>query len=267
MGDTETAARSVSAAVVVVTGAASGIGRAVCERLGTAGHIVVGVDIDGDQLGKTGEEMAGSFHAIEGDIADWETHERAADAAAQLGRLRGWVNNAALDISGAAHEVTREELERALAVLQLGPMFGCCVAVRRMLDHREGSIVNIGSIQGVVAFPGYFAYQAAKAAIAMVSRGIAVDYGPYGIRCNAVLPGTIDTPMTRAGIANEPDSDLALRHETQLAPLGRMGLPWEVAEAVVYLLSDRASFITGAQFVIDGGATARCTSYPPLDIG
>jgi NAD(P)-dependent dehydrogenase (short-subunit alcohol dehydrogenase family) len=251
---------------VVVTGAAKGIGRAVTERLSADGFAVVAVDVDGDALKGMIATLPAECVGVEGDVALWQTHERAADAAVRAGRLHGWVNNAGIDVAGGAHEVTPQALEQALAVLQLGPMFGCCVAVRRMLAHRSGSIVNIGSIQGVVAFPGYLAYQAAKAAIAMVSRGIATDYGPHGIRCNTVLPGTIDTPMTRAALAAEEDVEAALRREAELAPLQRVGEAREVADAVAFLISDASSFVTGAQLAVDGGATARCFAYPPIDI-
>ena len=191
----------------------------------------------------------------------------AADAAERSAPLRYWVNNAGIDIQGGAHEVTAEEIERGLRVLQLGPMYGCAVAVRRMLPARAGSIVNITSIQGTHAFPRYFVYQAAKAAVNMITKGVAVDYGPFGIRCNAVLPGTMETPMLDETMATDIPREEALRREGELAPLGRIAQPEEVAEVVAFLLSDRASYVTGAEIVVDGAATARCFAYPPLDLG
>jgi NAD(P)-dependent dehydrogenase (short-subunit alcohol dehydrogenase family) len=147
-------------------------------------------------------------------------------------------------------------------------MFGCCVAVREMLPRRGGSIVNISSIQGAYAFPRYYAYQAAKAAVAMISKGIATDYGMYGIRCNAVLPGATDTPMTRDQLARDVGGDLdeALRREGELATLGRIGQATEIAEVVVFLLSQRASYLSGAAIPVDGGATARCYPYPAIEV-
>jgi len=200
-----------------------------------------------------------------GDIGEWDTHERAADAAERAGPLRAWVNNAGVDIQGGAHEVTPEGIARGLRVLQLGPMYGMAVAVRRMVPRQAGAIVNVSSIQGVVAFLRYFVCQAAKAAVTMISRGVAVDYGPFGIRCNAVLPGAVETPMTYATLPPELPRDEALRREGALAPLGRIGQPGEIAAVVAFLLSERASYITGAEIVADGGATARCFAYPAPD--
>lgn len=250
----------------VVTGAGMGIGRAIVTRLLAGGATVVGVDIDGDALGGVREEEGERFLGLVGDVGDWETHERAADAAEEVGRLAWWVNNAGIDVSGGAHEVRLDRLQGDLRVNQLGPMYGTAVAVRRMLPLRAGAIVNISSIQGVTAFPGYYAYQAAKAAVAMISRGVAVDYGPFGIRCNAVLPGAIETPMTYATLPAGVPREQGLREEGLLAPLGRIGQAEEVADLVAYLLSDAASYITGAAVPVDGGATARCFAYQPLDI-
>ncbi len=196
----------------------------------------------------------------------WDTHERAADAAQAAGELRYWVNNAGIDWVGAAHEIDAEHIERGLRVLQLGTMFGACMAVRRMLHARVGSIVNVSSIQGIVAFPRYFVYDAAKASILMVTKSIAVDYGAHGIRCNSLLPGVIETPMTYATLPPELDRDEALRREGELAPMLRVGQPEEMAEVVAFLLSDRASYVNGAEIVADGGAAARCFAYPALDL-
>jgi NAD(P)-dependent dehydrogenase (short-subunit alcohol dehydrogenase family) len=250
----------------VVTGAAMGIGRAIAARLIDDGIHVVALDRDEGALGIAAGELGERFEPVVGDVGDWAAHERAADAAEAAGGLRYWVNNAGIDWVGGAHEIDAEHIERGLRVLQLGTMFGACVAVRRLLPGRAGSIVNISSIQGVSAFPRYFVYDAAKAAILMVTKSIAVDYGAFGIRCNAVLPGCIETPMTYATLPPDLDREEALRREGLLAPLLRVGTPEEIAEVVAFLLSERASYVNGAEIVADGGATARCFAYPPLDL-
>lgn len=254
--------------VVVVTGAAKGIGRAICERLRGDGLLLVAVDIDEVALSEAAASLGPRCVPLTGDIAQWSTHEAAVEAAAKAGELAGWVNNAGIDVQGAAHEVDERALRQALDVLQFGPMFGCSVAVRAMLPRRRGSIVNISSIQGTCAFPRFYAYQAAKAAVAMISKGIATDYGGYGIRCNAVLPGLVDTPMARAQLTSdfEGDIDEALRRYGELATLGRIGQPQEIADVVGFLLSDQASYVNGAAIPVDGGATARCYPYPAIDV-
>jgi NAD(P)-dependent dehydrogenase (short-subunit alcohol dehydrogenase family) len=243
-----------------------GIGKGIAARLIADGVHVVALDIDREALDVAQGELGERFEPVLGDVGDWEAHERAADAAQAAGDLRHWVNNAGIDWVGGAHEIDADHIERGLRVLQLGTMYGACVAVRRMLPGRAGSIVNVSSIQGIAAFPRYFVYDAAKAAILMVTKSIAVDYGPFGIRCNALLPGTIETPMTYSTLPPELDREEALRQESVLTPLGRIGQPEEMAEVVSFLLSDRASYVNGAEIVADGGAAARCFAYPPLDL-
>jgi len=252
-------------ASAVVTGAAMGMGRAIARRLLADGYHVVAVDLNEAALQETTAALGGRTIPLLGDVGDWDTHERAALAAESAAPLEAWVNNAGIDVVGGAHEVTPVQIERGLRVLQLGTMYGTAVAVRHMLPRRAGSIVNISSIQGVVAYPRYYIYQAAKAAIAMICKGVAVDYGPYGVRCNAVLPGAVETPMTYATLPPELSRTEALRRAGEGAPLGRIAQPDEIAEVVAFLLSSRASYITGAEIVVDGGATARCFAFPVPD--
>jgi len=245
-----------------------GIGKSIALKLVAEGIHLIAIDWNRDaleELEETVTELGGSIETLHADVSDWKTHVRAAEAAATTAPLRYWVNNAGIDIVGGAHEVTPEEIDRGLGVLQLGPMYGTAMAVRHMLPGRVGSIVNISSIQGIAAFPRYFTYQAAKAAVIMITKGVAVDYGPFGIRCNVVLPGTVETPMTYAALPPELPREEALRIEGELAPLGRVGRPEEIAEVVHFLLSDASSYVTGASLVVDGGATARCFSYPVAD--
>lgn len=244
------------ACVVVVTGAGAGIGRAVVDECVRRGWAVVGVDVDEEALEAASDHLGERFSGIPGDVSHWSTHERAADAAGEMGSLQGWVNNAGIEIPASAHDVAEADLRRVLEVDLMGVAFGCATAVRRFLRRGSGSIVNVSSIQAVVGFDGSFAYQAAKGGVEALTRQVAVEYGPRQIRCNSVLPGAVDTPMTHALLLPE-DREAQLRELDALHPLGRMARPSEVAAAVEFLLSDRASFISGVSLRVDGAAAVR----------
>jgi NAD(P)-dependent dehydrogenase (short-subunit alcohol dehydrogenase family) len=254
------------AASAVVTGAAMGIGLAVAQRLAADGCHVVCVDWNAEALERALASIGGDASAVTGDIGDWSTHERAADVAEAAGTLRAWVNNAGIDWSARAHEVDAEHVDRGLRVLLNGPMYGTAVAVRRMLATGGGAIVNVASIQGVAAFPGYYVYGVAKAGVAQIARNVCVDYAHHGIRCNTVLPGTVATPMTDSLLPEGVSREEALRIEGQLAPMGRVAEPAELAGAIAFLLSEDASYVNGTGLIVDGGSMARCYAYEPAPL-
>lgn len=248
----------------VVTGAAKGIGYAVARRLLESGCVVVGVDRDAPALLSAARELGDGFVPLTADVSDWNAHVQAAAAAEEVASLEAWVNNAGIDVVGGAHEVEKQDIDDGLRVLQASMMYGTAVAVRQLLPKRRGSIVNIASIQGIAAFPTHFVYGAAKAAVCALSRSVAVDYGPFGIRCNTVSPGAIDTQMLRSEL-HIPLAEVLAR-EGELAPIGRVGTAEEVAEVVSFLVSPASSYVSGTEIVVDGGATARCHRYPALEL-
>ena len=251
---------------VVVTGAARGLGAAIARRLVADGVSVVATDIDAVGLERLKGEAPELIETRAGDVGDPDLHEHVANLAERIAPLEGWVNNAGIDVQRAAHEITPREIEDALRVLQLGPMFGTRTAVRRMLSARRGSIVNVSSIQAFALWPRYFVYGAAKAAIVAMTKSVAADYGPYGIRCNAVLPGSIDTPMLDEALPPGVDRAEAVRDEGRVSPLGRVARPEEIAEVVAFLLSDAASYVSGAAVVADGATTAWGVPSPPIEL-
>jgi NAD(P)-dependent dehydrogenase (short-subunit alcohol dehydrogenase family) len=246
----------------VVTGAAMGIGEATAKRLVNDGAVVVGVDLNAQALAETAKTIGERFVPLVGDISEPRTHDAAASRASDLGDLKWWVNNAGIDVSASAHEITPEHVEGALRVLLAGPIYGMSAAVRAFRAGGGGVIVNVASIQGRVAFPRALVYQAAKAGVLAATRNIAVEYATKGIRCNAVLPGTIATPMTMAALDPAMGVDEALKLEGELSPMRRVGAAEEVAAAIAFLLSDDSSYINGAELPIDGGSVARCFAYP-----
>jgi NAD(P)-dependent dehydrogenase (short-subunit alcohol dehydrogenase family) len=249
---------------VVVTGCGTVIGRAIFDRLIQSGWRVVGVDVNA-QLAAGARAAAGSRgDVIVGDVAVIGTLEEAADRAQALAPLRGWVNNAALAIPGNLHEPDRAGVERVFSVNLMGYFWGASVAIRRFLAQRSGgAIVNMSSIHGSHSFGGWAAYDAAKGGVDALTRYICVEYGPVGIRANAIAPGAILTPLFEKVVADSPDPAATLESFSVLHALERPGQPQEVAAVADFLLSDDASFLSGEVIAVDGGAIARCFRFPP----
>jgi NAD(P)-dependent dehydrogenase (short-subunit alcohol dehydrogenase family) len=241
----------------VVTGSASGLGREILLALAAAGAGVVGLDRDAESGRRVVEDAGGTAVFVEGDVTREEDVVAAIERCRrEFGSLDVMVNNAGIAVEARLHETTNEQFEAVVAVNLRGTFWGCKYAVIAMRQAGGGSIVNIGSIVSVSGDPILPVYAMTKHGILGLTRVIAVDYAADGIRCNCLCPGDMETPMIERTFAAAPDPAAARRAMEAEYPGKRIGLPREVAQAVVFLASDESSFVTGTAFMVDGGLTA-----------
>jgi NAD(P)-dependent dehydrogenase (short-subunit alcohol dehydrogenase family) len=244
----------------VVTGAASGIGKAIAVRLAAEGAFVVLADLTetpregGATTRETITAGGGTCEFRRCDVARAEDLSAAiASAVARTGRLDVMVNNAAIGTDTPLLETSEADWDRVMAVNAKGVFLGCREAVRQMLGQEpvgevRGRIVNISSQHGMIRAPNDFAYGVGKAAVVYMTRQIAGDYAADGIVCNAVAPGKILTGKSGRAVAPE-----MLEYSRSRTPWPRLGRPEDVANAVLFLASDEASYITGENLMVDGG--------------
>lgn len=245
--------------VVIVTGAASGIGRAVAERFAQEGAAVALLDRDGhgQAVAENIRTAGGRCEFYQADIASEESVVATVQAIMrQFQRVDHLVNNAGIVLVKGVEECTVDEWDRVMDVNVKSIFLMVKYTLPALRSSPGATVVNLGSVSGLVAQKGTPAYVASKGAVLMLSKALALDLAEHGIRVNCVCPGITDTPMFRFHVNASHDPERTLAERCGRVPLARMLAPEEIADAVLYLSSKRASGITGTELVVDAGYTA-----------
>jgi NAD(P)-dependent dehydrogenase (short-subunit alcohol dehydrogenase family) len=248
--------------VAVVTGGAAGLGRGIVERFVKAGARVVVADVDRAAGEATVAAVGQNAVFRQTDVAEPDqVRDLVQFAVDSMGGLDVMVNNAG--VAGPMHSGFLDEdfadFDRVMSVNLLGLMVGTQHAARHMAEHGGGSIINVTSIGGIAAARGQITYRASKAAVIHVTKSVAIDLAEYGVRVNCIAPGHIPTSLLASAFSgDEADSQVAMIRAVMdlIKPLKRQGSPADVAEAALYLASDRSAYVTGIVLPVDGGSTA-----------
>lgn len=245
---------------IIVTGAASagGLGFATARMLAREGHAVTLTDLDGEgaearaaELRAEGLNATGRAQDVT-DPAGWTALVETVKAA--TGRIDGLVNNAGIAVLKWTDDLDPASWDRQIDVNLKSVYLGCRAVLPTMVAQGAGAIVNLSSVAGLVGIPGASAYAASKGGVRLYSKSVALEVAAKGVRVNSVHPGVIWTDMQKVAIADNPDQYDAINASI---PIGRMGEPDDIGAMVAFLLSDRARYVTGGEFVVDGGLTAQ----------
>ena len=247
--------------VALITGAGSGIGRATACLFAREGALVMATDVNEEAVQKTTAEIraaAGRAEALRLDVTNEEDCQHAVDETLeQFGRIDILANIAGIGSTQTVADTDAATWEAVFAVNVRGVFLMCKYATPLMLHQGGGTIINMGSVAGLVGLPNRAAYCASKGAVIALTKAMAVDYATQRIRVNAICPGTIDSPWVGRLLSERDDPAAARQELVDRQPMGRLGTPEEIAQAALYLASDAATFVTGTTLVIDGGLTAR----------
>lgn len=239
--------------VALVTGAASGLGKAIASALAGCGARVACLDVSGEANRRTAEGIRG--FALTLDVTDAAAVEDAvSEVVDRLGAVDVLVNSAGIGGRGPALTYSHRLMDRVLDVNLKGTFYMCQSAGRRMVAGGRGSIVNIASIGGLVAFPGSAGYQAGKGGVVQLTRALAVEWAASGVRVNAVAPGHVATELVRKQWESEPELKEYFLSRT---PMNRLATPEDVTGPVVFLAGDASAMVTGQIIAVDGGYTAQ----------
>jgi NAD(P)-dependent dehydrogenase (short-subunit alcohol dehydrogenase family) len=250
-------ARLFDGRTVLVTGAAKGIGRATAEQFGLAGARVALVDRDREALSElcTGWGQRGPVLALEADVSVAADVDRAvASCVSAFGGLDILVNNAAVHYARAVDQYSPEEIDQILGINLKGALHAIRAALPA-LRRSKGTIISVSSMTGMVGQANGAVYVASKGALISLTKGLALELGPDGIRVNCVCPAGVDTPLMRGWAATMPDPEEVLRGQAAMHLTNRMATAEEIAAAILFLASPAASFITGIALPVEGGAT------------
>ena len=242
--------------VAIVTGGASGIGRAIAEEAARHGGWVVVVDINDAEGKKTVDnivENGGSAIYAHTDVTSSSSIERMVIEAEQLGPIKYLANSAGLQTYGTAETTSEETWDETLDVNLKSMFLVCQQVIPQIRRNGGGGIVNISSLQGLRCQKNVLAYATSKAAAIGLTRAMGVDYAEEGISVNCICPGSIDTPMLRYGAGEHGDADEVIKKWGRNHPIGRIGTPQEIAKAAMFLWSPDSSFMVGQPMVVDGG--------------